>query len=390
MKRLDVIVVGLGAVGSSTLYQCAKNGVKVLGIDQFSPPHSFGSSHGDTRIIRQAIGEGDQYVDLVLRSYKILEELEQKSGKKLLEKCGGLIISNQLSTAVNHVENLFENTVRIAKKYSIKHEVLNSDELKSRFSQFNIDGNERGYFESHAGFVRPEECISVQLDLAKEYGACIKRNQKVLDFKETEDGILVTTNLGNYFTKKLILTVGPWISDFLPDEYRPLFKVVRQMLFWFDIKGSIKKFEQGNFPVFIWEVPGDKKAVYGFPALDGEDGGLKITSEEYGTTSAMSNFKQEVSQEEIERMYKDFVKPYFFDLGNKCVKATSCFYTVTPDSHFLIDYLPNSESVLIASACSGHGFKHSLAVGEILKQLAVEGKSNTDISFFSWKRLFKK
>ena len=389
-NKFDTIVLGLGAMGSAALYQLAKRGNRVLGIDQFSPPHMLGSSHGDSRITRQAIGEGEQYTPLALRSYEIWQEIEKETGKKLLEITGGLIISSGAKTGIMHVENFFENTVAAAKKFNINHEILNANQIHKRFSQFNVRDNESAYYEHNAGFLRPEECVSTQLFLAEKYGATIHKNEKVKSFLEKRGSVRVKTNLGEYQAKKLIVSAGSWIPTFIEDEYSKFFKVMRQVLFWFDAKTSIKRFEPKNFPIFIWELQGNKQSIYGFPAINGQKGGVKIASEQYDTSTTADTVNREVRQEEIKAMYRDFVAPYFPDLSDKCVKAVSCLYTVTPDFHFVIDIHPKHPSIILASPCSGHGFKHSAAIGEVVAQLAIEGKSTIDISRFGIKRLTAK
>ncbi len=389
-NQFDTIILGLGAMGSAALYQLAKRGNRVLGIDQFSPPHMLGSSHGDSRITRQAIGEGEQYTPLALRSYEIWQEIEKETGKKLLEITGGLIVSSGAKTGIMHVKNFFENTVAAAKKFNIKHEILNAHQIRKRFPQFNLQDNETGYYEYKAGFLRPEECVSAQLLLAEKYGATMHKNEKVASFSEKDGSVRVQTNLGEYQAKKLIVSTGPWLPTLIGDEYSKNFKVIRQVLFWFDVQTSIKRFEPKNFPIFIWELQGNKQSIYGFPAIDGQKGGLKIASEQYDTSTTADTVNREVSEVEIKAMYKDFVAPYFPDLRDKCVKAVSCLYTVTPDFHFVIDTHPKHPSIILASPCSGHGFKHSAAIGEVLAQLAIEGKSTIDISSFGIKRFAKK
>jgi len=388
-KKFDTIVFGLGAMGSAALYQLAKRGNKVLGIDQFTPPHIFGSSHGDTRITRQAIGEGEQYTPLSQRSYEIWRELERKTGKKLLEITGGLIISRGAKTAINHVSEFFENTIKAAKKYKIKHEVLDASQIRKRFPQFNVQDNEVGYYEPNAGFLRPEECVNAQISMAKKYGATTLTNEKVTSFSEKVGVIKVKTNLNEYEAKKLIVSAGPWLPTLIDPKYAKLFRIIRQVLFWFDVKTSIERFESKNFPIFIWELQGEKQGIYGFPAIDGQKGGVKIASEQYETTTTADTVKREVSKKEIEIMYKNFVAPYFPDLSDKCIKSVSCLYTCTPDSHFVIDKHPKYQSVIIASPCSGHGFKHSAAIGEVLAQLVIDGKSQIDISSFKLNRFEK-
>ena len=382
-KRFDTIVLGLGAMGSSAVYQLAKRGNNVLGIDQFSPPHIFGSSHGDSRIVRQAIGEGEHYTPLSLRSYEIWREIEKETGEKLLEITGGLVISSPTKILKNHVENFFENTVAAAKKFNIKHEILDADQIRKRFPQFKVQDDEKGYYEYNAGFIRPEKCIATQIFLAEKYGATIRKNEKVEKFLEKNGIVHVKTNQGDYEAKKLIISAGPWFPSLIGDEYAKFFKVIRQVLFWFDVKTFRERFQSKNSPIFIWELQGNKNAIYGFPAIDGENGGVKIACEQYETTTTAETVNREVSHDEIKAMYENFVAPYFPDLSNKCIKAVSCLYTVTPDSHFVIDTHPKFRSIILASPCSGHGFKHSAAIGEVLAQMVIDGKSKVDISGFS-------
>ncbi len=156
MEKFDVIVVGLGAMGSAAMYQLAKRGSRVLGIDQFSPPHTRGSTHGETRITRQAIGEGEEYVPLVLRSNEIWREIERETGEILFTANGGLIIGDLQATNGNHgSKNFLLQTIAAAKVHGIAHEILDCDALKRRFPQFHFKGNETGYYEPGAGFLRP-------------------------------------------------------------------------------------------------------------------------------------------------------------------------------------------------------------------------------------------
>lgn len=383
-EKFQTIVLGLGAMGSAAAYQLAKRGNKVLGIDQFSPPHIYGSTHGDTRITRLAIGEGAQYTPFALRSHELWREIEEETGRQLLTANGGLIISSRNVAA--HVKDFFENTVKAAEKYAIEHEVLDASQIRKRFPQFSVQDSEFGYFERGAGFLRPEECIRAQLQLAKKYGASIKTGEKVLGFRQTAEGVSVATDKGTYLADKLIITAGPWLPGLLGGDYSEYFKVIRQVLFWFDVKGSIEPFLPENCPIFIWEMDNKKQGMYGFPAIDGPSGGVKVASEQYETTTTPDTVDRRVSEEETQEMYENFVAPYLPGLSSKCLRSVSCLYTVTPDSGFVIDFHPDSGNILIASPCSGHGFKHSAAIGESLAQLVVEGQSRISIDTFKFNR----
>jgi sarcosine oxidase len=382
MAKYDLLVLGLGAMGSAAAYQLARRGQRVLGLDQFSPPHPFGSSHGETRITRLAIGEGEHYTPLVLRSHELWREIEQESGAKLLTVTGGLVISSSAKTAMLHVADFFANTVAAAEKYGIAHQLLSAADIRKRFPQFRVRDNEHGYYEPEAGFLRPEACIAAQLSLAKKYGAEIRTNEKALGFEASADGVTVTTQQGSYAADRLILAAGPWLPELLGARYATPFKVLRQVLFWFAAKGDITPFLPGNCPIFIWELQGPEQAIYGFPAIDGEDGGVKIATQQYERTTTPDSVNRKVSEEEASAMYRRYVAPYLPGLDAKCIKAASCLYTVTPDAGFVIDFHPDSDRVIVASPCSGHGFKHSAAIGEALAELAVTGKSHFDLSAF--------
>ncbi len=382
MYNYDTIIIGLGAMGSAAAYQLAKKGKKVLGIDQFSPPHTEGSSHGDTRIIRQAIGEGEQYVPLVLRAYELWQEIEKESGQDLLTITGGLFMASDNKEKPNV---FIQQTIDSAKKYNIEHEVLNAQEIAARFPQFKLKGDEVGYYEPMTGFLRPERCVEAQLSLAKKYGATINTNERVLKFESDNNQVTVTTDKGIYQADKLIVSAGPWITKLLP-EFASLFTIYRQVLYWFDVKDSVEPYLKAKFPIFIWEFGADHQDfIYGFPAIDGLQGGVKVASEE--TIAAdPDKVDRTISQEEAQRIYNQYIADHLPGLSDHCLRAVSCLYTSTPDNDFVIDTHPEHSNIIIASPCSGHGFKHSAAIGEVLAELATEGKSKLDISPFNIKR----
>lgn len=383
MLLFDAIVLGLGAVGSAATYQLAKRGARVLGIDQFSPPHSLGSSHGDTRITRRAIGEGDQYVPLVLRSHELWREIEAETGADLLTVTGGLWISSSARQAETHVENFFENTLAAARRFDIAHEVLDAAQIRKRFPQFNVRDNEVGYYEPDAGFLRPEACVSAQLQLAARHGAQIHPHERVESFSEASGVVTVRTDRAQYRARRLIVAAGPWVRNFLPPEQARFFAITRQVLYWFDMKGPLERFKAPSFPCFIWELQERRHVIYGFPAIDGQSGGVKIATEQYGVTTSPDAVAREVSEGEKREMYEALVAPYLPGLGQRCVKAVSCLYTATPDFHFVVDRLSPESNVILASPCSGHGFKHSAALGEALAELATKGGCTANLESFA-------
>jgi sarcosine oxidase len=384
----DAIVIGLGAVGAATVYQLAKAGKKVLGIDRFSPPHTTGSSHGATRITRQAIGEGEVYVPLALRSHEIWRELEALTGRELLFPVGCLIMAeDDPHVAMHNKPGFVATTIRAAERFGIPHETLDAGAIRRRFPEFLVRDETVGYFEPGAGYVRPEECIRAQIESAESRGATILRNERVIAYNPagSGDGIAVRTDRSVYFGEQAVISVGPWIHDLLPSE-RSYFTITRQVLAWFAPEGSIAPFCAPRFPTFIWEFgSGRTTGIYGFPAIDGQEGGVKVAASEYGPPLQPNQSRAEVSEEELSELYESCVRDRIPGLSKSCVKSTTCLYTVTPDSDFVVQRHPQYAQVLVASPCSGHGFKHSAALGEALAQLVCRGACDRDLSPFGLK-----
>jgi sarcosine oxidase len=394
MNNYEAIVVGLGAMGSAALYQLAKRGTRVLGIDRFAPPHSMGSSHGETRITRQAIGEGEQYVPLALRSYEIWRELEAEAGLNtgaLLNITGGLIMQSAGARESLHGHgNFLAETINCAEKFGIGHEVLTGDDIGRRFPQFALMGDESGYYEEQAGFLRPENCIATQLGLGRKLGADIHLNEKVLSYNASDGGVEVVTELGTYHAEKLIVSAGAWVGEFTGEEARKNFQVTKQSLHWFELKENATNYLVGEMPVFIWQFGRWKDDyIYGFPAIDGMPGGLKLATEKFNEIVAPETVSRETPEAESRKLYDEYISERLPGLGERCLRAAACLYTSTPDSGFVIDRHPLHEKILIASPCSGHGFKHSAAVGQILSELALDGRTDFDVSKFSLMRFNK-
>ncbi|GAB4025881.1 N-methyl-L-tryptophan oxidase [Spirosoma gilvum] len=376
----DAIVIGLGAMGSATLYQLSKQTPHILGIDQFDPPHTQGSTHGDTRITRQAIGEGLHFVPLALRSYQIWRELEQASGENLLTITGGLFVGQPNSTIQTRNKPYWLNTtLQAADQFGIAHRLLDANALRKEYPQFRFDQHDIGYYENEAGFLSPERCIRVQLEQARQAGASIHTNERMLSFQPTTSGVIVQTDKGQYQTRKLILTTGSWITESLRQTpYRELLRVYRQVLYWFAIDGEYAQYTPDRMPIFIL----NDRGIYGFPAINGPKGGLKVATETYEHVTTPDTVHRNSSQAETQRMYEQFVAPNLVGIGPNCLKSVVCLYTMTPNGDFIIDQHPDYSDVLLASACSGHGFKHSAAVGQILAELALTGQTTFDISRF--------
>ena len=307
-NTFDVAVLGLGAMGSATAFQLARRGKRVLGFDQFSPPHSLGSSHGATRVIRQAIGEGEHFVPLVLRAYELWPEIENAAGRQLLWKTGGLIMASEGSAGSLHGSNKFlDQTIGAARKFGIDHELLDTQQIRSRFPQFHLVGDERGYFEPAMGFLRPELCVESQLALAEKGGAEIHRDEKVLEFVPKPDSISIQTTSRKYEVGQIVVSAGAWVASLLPELSR-WFKVERQILVWFDARESIEAYLPDKFPVFIWEFGQHPlNFIYGFPAVDGAHGGVKVASEQRELETTADSVDRTVTQREIDDIYRQYV-----------------------------------------------------------------------------------
>jgi len=383
MTGYDVAIVGLGAVGAAAALQLSGRNVNVIAFDRFEPPHVFGSSHGETRVTRLAIGEGDHLTPLAIRSHELWREIEREGGAKLLSESGALIISSHDNAAQTHVSGFFGKTVAAAGAFGIPHELLSATQVRARWPAFNVHESEFAYFEPSAGFVRPEACVAAQLRLARAHGAEIHTGEAVLGFESSGDTMVLATGKARYAASRLILAAGAWLPQLLP-EFARLFKIYRQTQFWFAVDDPAA-FAPDQFPVFIWELRNSRRGIYGFPAIDGA-GAIKIASEEFADTTAAETVNREISQDEIDTVY-GLVAPHLFGLAPHCPRATACLYTVTPDFGFVIDTHPDSERVLIASACSGHGFKHSPAIGEILADMALGATPRFDLAPFRLRRL---
>jgi sarcosine oxidase len=386
MKTHRTIVLGLGAMGSATLHHLAKRGHLALGIDRFSPPHTRGSSHGDTRITRLAIGEGVHYTPLALRSHALWRELERETGATLLTTNGGLFISSAGRSAVLHVPDFFANTLAAAREHGIVHEVLDGLAIRRRFPVFNVAADEYGYFEPEAGFLRPEACVGAHLESAERHGAEIHCNETVTGFDASARNVTVVTDRDRYAAERLIVAAGSWLPTLVDPMLARHFKVYRQQICWFDIDGDPAPFFPAAFPIFIWEVQGHPHGLYGFPALDGPRGGVKVGTEQLEVETIADAADEPVSAADIAALHADLVAPFIPGLAARCVKAVSCLYTVTPDFGFVIDRHPGSDRVLIVAPCSGHGFKHSPAIGEAAAAWADDGTVPFDLDAFKLAR----
>ncbi len=388
MPLYEVIVVGLGAVGSAATWHLARLGTKVLGIDRYKPPHEFGSSTGETRLTRAAVGEGVEYSPLALRSNEIWREIETTTGETLFIQCGCLTITGHPNKSIVHgVNKFFDNIQASAERYNIPHEVFRSaDGLRNRFPQFAVNGTEVGFLDKDGGYLLLESCIRTQLRSAEDCGAQLKFGEKVVTFDSSASGVTVTTDNGErYDAEKVLLAVGAWMPGFLPERLRQYFRVTRQFLHWFEIQTNPERFSK-DCPVFIWEV-NRKSILYGFPLVGDVSAGLKIANEESEGIVDPDSVDRIVSEADKAKMYESYVRPFLPDLGPRSIKTAVCLYTNAPGARFVIDTHPEHEHVIFASPCSGHGFKHSAAIGEALADRLRNRPPKVDLSPFDLRHL---
>ena len=371
VEQADVVIIGLGAMGSAVALRLARRGVGVIGLDQFEPPHDRGSSHGDTRITRLAIGEGVDFVPLVMRSHELWQELERETGTRLLHQTGGLVLGEP-----GHP--FLDGTRAAAARYGIAHRDLVNSELRERFPMFAVGSHTEAYHEPSAGYVRPEVAVAMQLSLAQRAGAELHLGEAVTDWEAGSTGVTVTTSRRTVQAAELVLCAGAWITKLWP-EGRSAFAVQPQTLHWFPIRRGYDAL--AAMPIFIWAVETDPDefahgmGFYGFPALDGPDGGVKLATEVYGTNVDPDGGWREELGERAARFYRRLIGERLPWLGPEPVRTVPCLYTSTRGSRFIIDRHPDHPNVTIVSPCSGHGFKHAAAIGEAVAETVATGRT---------------
>lgn len=372
-EETEFVVVGLGAMGAACAYQLAKRGATVLGLDRFAPPHALGSSHGETRITRQAVGEGAAYVPLVTASHRIWRELEAETGQNLFEACGAIVIAPGTGESSHHGKPDFvARSTEVAERYGIPHETMTGAEAARRFPQFALAGDEKVYYEPGGGYVFPERCIEAQLACAAALGAEIRSDAQALSIAQDGDRVVVETEKGRIVAARAIVAAGGWAGELLGAPFDRLLTVNRQLLHWFELD-DMTAYAPGA-PVFIWmHGPTDIDYLYGFPPLPG-DPRIKVATEQYAAATTAYAVSREVSAEESAEMHSVHVKGRLAGASTRVAKAAACLYTVTPDNGFIIDRHPRMDRVVAISACSGHGFKHSAGIGEAVAKAMVESE----------------
>ena len=372
-EHYDTIVIGLGGMGSAALYQLAQRGKRVLGIEQFGIAHDKGSSHGVTRIIRLAYHEHPSYVPLMRRAYELWRNLEASTGEQILHITGSIDAGPQGSA-------YFAGSLQSCEEHDLPHDVLTSAELTGRFPGYRLPSDTMAVFQDEGGFLLPERCISLFVEQARELGATVHTNERTVEWLPSVGGVRVSTEMGEYEAGTLVIAAGAWASKLLPDLGDSAIPE-RQALAWFETLQP-ELFTPEAFPVFNIMV--DEGNFYGFPEFGIP--GFKL--------GRYHHLEEIVDPDEIDRdpnaqdeaLLRDFTEKYFPDAAGATSSMKVCMFTNSPDEHFIIDRLPGSPQVVVAAGFSGHGFKFSSVVGEILADLAVDGATKHDIGMFKVSR----
>jgi sarcosine oxidase len=375
----DVIVVGLGGMGSAAAYHLASRGQRVLGLEKFTPAHDRGSSHGGSRIIRQSYFEDPAYVPLLLRAYELWEQLARDSEREVYRLTGGLFIGPPDCLTV-------AGSLRASRQWDLPHELLDGRDIAARFPNFTPAPGDVALYEDKAGFARPEMTVQAHIDLAQRAGAVLNFGEQVLEWGETSGGgVKVTTERASYTAGQLVICPGAWAPQLLAQFGIPI-TIERQVLYWLDPVGGTTPFV--DHPIFIDENACGEQ-IYGFPAIDGPRGGVKVAFFRRGTVCTPETIDRTVGSQEIAEM-RGRVAELLPALDGQCLHSATCMYSTTPDEHFVIARHPDSANVTVACGFSGHGFKFVPVVGEILADLAIDGVTGHPISLFDPKRLVSK
>ena len=371
----DVIVLGLGGVGSSVVYHLASRGLRVLGLERFGATHNHGSSHGDSRIIRQAYHEHPSYVPLVRRAYQLWERLERDSKTSVLRQTGGLMIGPPGSPIV-------EGAILSATQHDLPIQILNAHEMIRRFPVLNPRPHETAFYEAMAGYLRPEAAIHAHLKMAEVCGAELHFHEAASDWHAHQSGdqVTVKTSIATYQGGHLIVAPGAWAPEILAGLHIP-FDVRRHVMCWFQPLGGSDGFQPEQLPIYIWDVDAGH-CFYGFPAIGGPTNGVKAAMHSGGRACTANNVDRNISESDVAEV-RTYLQRFIPSLNGQLLRAATCMYTLTPDRHFVVGIHHSHPQVCVAAGFSGHGFKFATVMGEILADLTIDGRTNHPIALLS-------
>lgn len=375
MTTYDAAVIGLGGMGAAAAYRLAARGLRVVGLERFGPAHDKGSSHGDSRIIRQAYFEHPAYVPLLRRAYELWRETERASGERLLTITGGLFIGRPDAATVT-------GAVHSARTWDLPHEYLDASEVARRFPTFRPGADDVAVYEPYAGYVEPEATIRANLSLAGSHGADLRFGERVTGWDADGDGVRVTTDQGVYRAGRLVVAAGAWSGGLLAQPGLPL-RVERQVMHWFAADDPAA-FAAPGHPIYVWEDAGGDQ-VYGFGTRPGDEAAKLAFFRRPNACDpdAVDRVVHDAEVAEIRGWLADRIPGL-----RRHVAAKTCMYTLTTDHHFVVGPHPRHPNVVIAAGFSGHGFKFVPVIGEILADLAIDGGTAHDIALFDPTRGF--
>lgn len=373
-EKYDTIVLGLGAMGSSALYHLAARGVKVLGVDKFAPPHTHGSTHGRTRIIREAYYEHPCYVPIVQRAYELWAALEREAGEPMFVQTGGIMIGPPDGA-------LFGGAFRSAKEHGLSHAILKPTEVHDRFPGFRVPEGSMALLEPRAGLLLPEKIVDAHLALAQRAGATVRTGVTVTAWDADDSGVRLETDAGELRGRTLILAAGPWLPALVPELDLPL-EIERQLFHWFEPASHPEWYDAAHSPISLIEYADDRF----FATFPDVGHGVKAAIHHEGAVIDIDAPREGATAAEGREM-TELLAQYLPQAAGKILDRATCVYTNTPDHDFLIDRHPAHANVLIASPCSGHGFKFASAIGEILADLVTTGATSFDLAPFALSRL---
>lgn len=368
-NQYDVIVVGVGGMGSATVFHLAQRGLEVLGLERYDIPHAMGSSHGITRIIRLAYYEHPSYIPLLRRAYDLWSDLEATHSRQLLYRTGSI----DAGPPDSHV---FEGSLESCREFGLDHEVLTATELGDRYPGYELPRSHRAVYQPDGGFLVPEQCIIAHVNAAHAEGAEIHARERVEEWEATTSGVRVTTDHDQYDAGALVVTAGAWCGDLI----EPLEGVAvpeRQVLAWLQPTAPAI-FDPETFPVFNLAV--EEGRYYGFPIYDVP--GFKFGRYHHRDETVDPDDWNREPDHADEQLLRAFAERYFPQGAGPTMRLSTCMFTNTPDEHFILDTLPAHPNVIVGAGFSGHGFKFSSVIGEILADLAIDGTTQHPIDMF--------
>lgn len=369
----DVLVIGVGGMGSAAVYHAASRGARVLGLEQFNIPHDLGSSHGVNRIIRLAYAEHPDYVPLLRRAYELWRQIEHVSGERLLIVTGGIDGGTAESATIT-------GSLRSCAAHHLPHELLDANAMHRRFPGFRLPADMMAVYQADAGFVLSERAIVAYVTAAQALGADVRARERVVAWDASPAGVRVTTDRGSYHARRVIVTAGAWVGAMVPALARVAVPE-RQVLLWAQPRRP-ELFRLGAFPVFNIEVAEGR--FYGFPIFSVP--GFKIGKYHHRLQRVDPSQMDRDCYPEDEAVLRDGIRRYFPDADGPTLALKTCLFTNTPDEHFVIGLHPQWPQVAVAGGFSGHGFKFCSVVGEILADLALDGGTRWNLNLFRFDR----